>query len=265
MNKRLLQVVFVCLFGVGLAHAGIQWTAEVVSTGKQGTTTSRMQGYAQGGMVREEYVAVDGSGNPLTKEGGYWIYNGTNNTVSIVDPEEKTYIVMSIDSLANMMGTLGSIIKVTIKNPSVEVTQLAAETIATHPCAHLKIRSAYDVETKVVIVTAKSHTEENRELWGTNAFPMEEVAFGFYQKSFQTGMADLDALIKEEMKAVANLGFIMKSVTQTTTSDDKGKVSDESNSTMTVTSIGSQDIDPVLFAIPEDYQRVNLSLIPPGK
>jgi hypothetical protein len=247
-----------------LAFAGVEWQADMVHKEKNKETKTVIKGYAQKGMVREDYVEV-GDKNPMTQAGMYWLYNGETNTAYLVDPEKKTYIMVSMDSLAQMMGAIAQLIKTTITNPKIEINQLAPESLLSLECKHFSIVTSYDMETKVLIMKVKSHVEENKELWTMPSSHWEDISFAFAGKSYKTGIAEIDALVMKEQEALGDFGFPLKSITTNKTSDAKGKVSSESTTEMIISGIAAKELDPGLFVIPEDYKQIPLGLKIPGQ
>jgi len=266
MTKRLILIATALfLLQTTLSFGGVEWKAQLLTKVKDKEATITTHSYAQKGMVREEYVEVGKSESPLTKKGIYWLYKGDANTVYIVDPEEKTYLALSVDSLMQFAGAITQFMKMTISNFSVEVKELGDETIDSYLCKHITINSSYDMEMKIAIMKVKSHIEQSKELWATNAISLKEFAAAFRTKPFKTGMKGLDTLIQKEMAAYKDLGFVIKSITTQKTSDVKGKISEESITEMTISDINVKDLSDDLFTIPADYKQIEFSLKPSGE
>jgi len=242
-----------------ILFGGIEWEAHTITKIKDQESKVILHGYAQKGMVREEYIEVSGEKNQLTKKGMYWLYCADKNDIYIVDPEEKAYFVMNIDSVAKFMSALGQFIKFTISNPKIEVKELETENILGIDCRHLQINSSYDMATKIMIMKVKSHTEELKEIWATVEH-MEDISLNFSKKSFSLGIAELDSLIRKEMEAYGNIGFILKSITTSKTSDAKGKISSESTTEMVIENLTVKDLSKDLFKIPSDYKQIDFKL-----
>lgn len=252
----ILTMVFVCPL---ILYGGIEWQAQTITKEKNKESKIITHGYAQKGMVREEYVEVSEEMNQLTKKGVYWLYFAEKNEVYIVDPEEKSYIVMNIDSLSRLIGALGQFIKFTISNARIEVKELPSEKVLDIDCKHLQINSSYDMETKIMIMKVKSHTEETKEIWATNKH-IEDISLNFSKKSFSTGIAELDSIIRKEIEAYNNIGLILKSITTTKTTDTKGKVTSERTSEMFIENLAVKELSEELFKIPSDYKQIEFNL-----
>ncbi len=258
--KRLLRTFCVLFFlSPVILNAGIEWQTQIITKTKDKESKTIIKGYAQKGMMREEYTEVTDDKNQLTKKGMYWLYYPQNNDVYIVDPEEKVYFVINIDSLSKFTSAMGKFIKLTISNPKVEMQKLENEDILGINCMHLKINTAYDMETKIMIMKVKSHIEESKELWCT-AKHIDEISSNFYKKTLSTGIATLDSLISKEAEVYGNMGFVLKSITTSKTSDARGKVNSESTTEYTVQELLVRDLDENLFKIPSDYKQVEFKI-----
>jgi hypothetical protein len=262
MLKRLFLIaVAFFLLQTTFVFAGVEWQAKSVTKGKGKEATILIHGYAQNGNVREEFVEVKGE-NRLTEKGMYWLYKGEGNTMYVVNPKEKTYMAISIDSLMQFGSEATQFMKLTISNPKVEVKQLNPETLSTYECKHMMINSAYDMEMKVVIMKTKSHVEQAQEIWAADVKAFQDMASAFKMKSFKTGMKDLDELIQKQMEPYKNLGFTIKSIT--TQKNTQGKKTEITTTEMTVSDIATKNVNDDLFKIPADYKQIEFGFKPPG-
>lgn len=239
--------------------AGIEWQAKTVfKAGEKETNYILSHLYAQGGNVREEFIEIGEKSDSSRKEGGYWIYRSGTDTVTIVDPEEKTYMEIDRDKILQMSGAIAKLIKTTITNPNVEVSNLRSEVLRKHRCDHLLIKTSYDIETKVAFIKSKNHVEEIKEIWATDDIPFMEVAEGFRKTPFKTGLEDLDRLIDKEMQTQKDIGFVLKSITTHKITDKKGKT--EINIIEThVTDIAFKNYPDEFFKGPEGYEKIKVS------
>jgi hypothetical protein len=258
MRKLMLIICagfFLCpliLFG------GIEWQAHTITKIKDKESKVVVHGYAQKGMVREEYVEVSGEENQLTEKGMYWLYSSDKNEVYIVDPEEKSYFAMNVDSIVRFIGVLNKFVKFTISNFKVESKELETANVLGADCRHIQINTAYDMETKIMIMKVKSHTEESREIWTTSQH-LEDISLNFSKRAISVGIAELDSLIRKEMEIYGNVGFILKSVTISKTSDAKGKISSESTTEMEIENLTVKELSEDLFKIPSDYKQIEFN------
>jgi hypothetical protein len=265
-----IKAMRACVVGIGLAvivlvtgmgFAGIEWTSTFVRSGKGDPATDIHHVYAQSGLVREEFVQVEGKSG-LGQKGTWWLYQGNNNTITIVDPDKKTYVEMSMDSLLQLVGALGQFVQMKITNATSTMQELAPESVGAYECRHVVITNAYDMEMKVLIMKVSSHIEQKKEIWATTGIPMEEVSFAYSMRSIKSGILSLDSLIDQEIETYKNMGFTVKSLT-VETSTTKGK-SETTTTEMTVSDVAVKDISADLFTVPADYKKVDFSMIPGG-
>jgi len=254
MKKALLLAAASLILLAGQALAGMEWKSKITSTVKGKEAVTLINGCAQGGNVREDFTEVPKGQSDLSKKGMYWIYLGQSGKVQIVNPKEKSYFEMSLDSVLAVAGALGQVMQLTISNAKVKVNNLEAEKVLDYDCRHLSVESAYDMEMKMLFIKAKSHIDETREMWGTSALPLTEMAPSYRFKSFKLGIKELDALLKSQAAAYQSLGFILKSVATQNTTDEKGKVQ-TTVTKMDVTEMAVKDVSADLFKIPEGYTR----------
>jgi hypothetical protein len=250
---------------VSLAQAGIVWQIDIKGDHKKGETNTIAKVWAQGGQVREEFVEVTGElQNKMQAKGMWWLYKSGVNTIYVVDPEDKTWMGVEFDSLMKFMGVIGNLISMKIINIKSEIQDLGTEQLLGYDCKHMAIVSSYDMEMKILMMKVKSHVAKNKEIWCTNQLPMDEIAMSFRDQSLKTGMKGLDSLIQIEVQNQKDLGFILKSVETQVTTDVKGKESDKSTSTMTVTGVETKEIGADVFQIPADYKEIGLDMLPGG-
>lgn len=252
----ILRFLFLLVLQAGLVFSGIEWQAKnITKTGDKEENVFLSLCYAQNGNVREEFVETGKKSDPFRKKGGYWIYRSGTETITIVDPEEKTYMEIDMNKILQIGGAVAKFIKMSITNPTVEVEKLGSENFGQYKCNHILIKSSYDIETKIAILKTKSHVEETKELWATEDIPSMEVAGGFQKKSFKTGIDELDTLIEKEMKAQKDLGFVIKSITTQKNINKKGKT-ETTVMEMTVSNVTFKNLPEEIFKVPAGYKKV---------
>lgn len=259
MKKAILAALFIVIFAVS-SFAGVEWKARTVTQAeaKGQSNTVVMQACAQGGNVKMVFESVAYE-NEMYKKGGYWLFKAADNTLYLVNPEDKTYSRLPIDAMLKMAGVVGKLVKIKIKNPVVNVEKLGSETILGYPCQHTKMLMEYDMEVKIAIIKSKSHEKIEKETWSTPKFRgLEEMAETFRFRDYKTGMEDLDALIEQQMKAEAGLGFPLKMVTVNTSVNKKGTEKEKSRQVMEVLSLGSRNFPAAFFEIPAGYTEKNI-------
>ena len=254
LKKSLLMAAVVLAIQAAGLFAGVEWQSKITDTVKGKAKITLVHTYAQAGNVRQDFVDVKTDANPFMKEGSYWLYKGESDKVMVVDSQEKTYMEVPLESLTQMAGAMGQIVKMTITEPKVEAVAKGKETVAGYECDHLQINSSYKMETKIAFMKMQTAVEQSQELWATKAIDIKELAASFKRKSFRTGFTDLDVLMEKQMQAYKDLGFTVKSITTTKNTDNKGK-SEVNVQQMDVTEVTSKNLDASLFEIPAGFTR----------
>ncbi len=259
MKKAILIGLFIFILAAS-AFAGVEWKTRIVTQAeaKGQSNTVVQQVFAQGGNVKMVFESVAYE-NEMFKKGSYWLFKAADDSLYMVNPEEKTYARLPINAMMQVAGVVGKLVKIKIKNPVINVEKLGTETILGYPCQHSKMLMEYDMEVKVAIIKSKSHEKIEKETWSTPRFRgLEEMAESFRFRDFKTGMEDLDALIEQQMKAEAGLGFPLKMITVTTSIGKKGKEKEKSRQVLEVLSLGSKNLPASFFEIPAGYSETSI-------
>ncbi len=259
MKKTILIVMFILIFAAS-TFAGVEWKSRTVTTAeaKGQSNTIVQQVFAQGGNVKIVFESVAYE-SEMFKKGTYWLFKAADDTLYMVNPEEKTYSRLPLNAMMQMAGVVGKLVKIKIKNPVINVEKLGTEAIMGYPCQHSKMLMEYDMEVKIAIIKSKSHEKVEKETWSTPKFRgMAEMAESFRFRDFKTGMEDLDNLIEQQMKAEAGLGFPLKMVTVNTSVDKKGRAKEKSRQVLEVLSLGNKNLPATFFDIPAGYTEKNI-------
>lgn len=259
MKKAIWTALLILIFAAS-SFAGVEWKTRTVTQAeaKGQSNTVVQQVYAQGGNVKMVFESVAYE-NEMYKKGSYWLFKAADDTLYMVNPEEKTYARLPLDAMMQVAGVVGKLVKIKIKNPVINVEKLGTETILGYPCQHSRMLMEYDMEVKVAIIKSKSHERIEKETWSTPKFKgLEEMAESFRFRDFKTGMEDLDALVEQQMKAEAGLGFPLKMITVSTSVGKKGKEKEKSRQVMEVLSLGSKNLPASFFEIPAGYTETSI-------
>ena len=252
------SLVIITLFvSAATAFAGVEWRTKTVTEAeaKGQSNTITMQVFASGGNDKQVFESVD-KGNDMFRKGSYWLFKAKDNFLYMVDPVEKTYSQLPMNTLMQMTGAVGKLVKVKISNPVVNNEKLGTEAVLGYPCRHGKQLMEYDMEVKIAFIKSKSHVKIEKEIWSTAAFKgLAEMGEAFRYRDFKTGMEDLDKLVEAQIKADAGLGFPLKMITVNTTIDKKGNAKETSRQTMEVLSLGSKNFPASFFDIPAGFEE----------
>jgi len=256
--KKLLTIAILIALVAGFSFAGVEWSTRLTSQSTEKRQNYEMTSslYAQGGDVKQVFENAPKK-NDLYVQDGYWLYKGKENMIYIVNDKEKTVMPMSLDSLAQMAGFVGQLVKIEITDHTISAEELGSETILGYPCQHIKIVSDYTMKMKIAFIKKTMTIHEEKEIWGSaNIKYFQEVNAAFLKKDFKTGFAQLDEMIEKEMKAQKNIGLPLKMITHTQQKDKKGKVASDTTLTMEMVKIAAGNFPASLFEIPKDYKLV---------
>lgn len=256
--KKIIILLVMTAFAAGYVFGGVEWTTSIKTTGKSKRENNEIVAhtYAQGGNVKQVFESVSQK-NMFYLEDGFWLYKANEENIYIVNNKEKTFMVMNMDSLLQLTGAMGKLVKITISDHTIDTEVLPEETLLGFPCNHIKITSDYTMKMKITIIKKTSIIHEEKEIWASTGVPgLQELHAGFLNKNYKTGIPDLDELIKKEMEKQKAIGFPLKMITHTVSEGKKGKVESETVTTMTVNDIKEKDIPASFFEIPAGYKEV---------
>ncbi len=257
-TRKKLAVMIVILLFTAFSFAGVQWTTSIktIGTGKKANNEIDAQTSAQGGNVKQVFKGVVNEDMFRTQD-GYWLYRSNEDNIYIVNDKKHNYTVIPMDGLLQMTGMLGQLVKIEILDHTINTEVLPDETLLGFPCTHLKVTTDYTMKLKIVFIKQTINVHEEKEVWGTSKIPgFNDINPGFLKKDVKTGIPDLDEMIEKEMEQQKKIGFPLKVITNTQHKDKKGKVKDETTTTMLVTEISAKDFPASFFEIPANYDRV---------
>ncbi len=246
MKYRMLLALLATLAS---ASAGLQFEARIASSqaGESQTT-----GYVDGPKAkidfREGIPSAGGvSGYLITKDGGKTIY--------LVDPESRTYMQFNpaqmADAAGGMLQAAQGLVQIDVKNPSVKkILDQRGPDLLGYSTRHVKLQTAYTLETTVLGRHNSIKTEQTDEMWVTDKLNDPGLNIWLQQSSIRTGNEELDKLIELEQSRIN--GFPLKVISKRTESQNGGQPRTETT-TYEITSIRQRNLPSAIFAIPEDY------------
>ncbi|MCK5058612.1 MAG: DUF4412 domain-containing protein [Candidatus Aminicenantes bacterium] len=257
MKKILTVITLVCVFTL-FSFAGIEWSVKTTSEGqKKGESkTFTAHVYAQAGNLKQVFEDVSNADDFHIKN-GYWLFKSSEENIYIVNEKEKSYMEMSLDSLMQLTGFIGQLVKIEIRDHTITSEKLGSETIAGYKCKRLKLTTDYTMKMKIAFIKKTIKVHEVKEIWAVpNLKGFNELNKTFLNKDFKTGFPDLDELIKEQMEKQGKIGFPLKTITHNVQRSKKGKVKSDTTTTMEVTGIKFTNFPKSFFEIPEGYQKM---------
>lgn len=249
--KRIVSLAALLLLAATTLSAGLRYEFSSVTAGKGG---ARMVGIAQveGKNMRIDFAEGD---RMLFQNNSVVLSHDGGKTLIITNPEEKTYYEMNLEEMLGAMGSMmkamGGMFQMSFDDMTAEVVSSGdGGSIEGYPTKRSVIRTAYDMNMKIMGMKSSSHVETTTEVWATDKLGAEFATF-VQQKGLKTGMADLDKLIEAQSQGVE--GFPLKQVVTMKTT--QGKKTDTATTTMTVTKIEKVNVPDSAFAIPAGYEK----------
>lgn len=256
--KKLIITLLIAAFFTVTAFAGVEWTSTITTHGTSKHTNNEIIShvYAEKGNLKQVFEGVSNE-NMFHFQNGYWLYKVKDDRIYIVDNNKKSYMVLDLDSLLQLTGMFGKLVKIKIADHTINTETLPKETIAGYSCNHIKITSQYSMTVKIAFIKKKMKVHEVKEIWSTADMPgLKELHQSFVKKDFNTGIADLDEMLQKEMEQQKKLGFPLKMITTNIQKNKKGKVKSEATTTMKVSNIKTKSFPASFFEIPGEYDRV---------
>lgn len=262
--KRLLTAAFALWILSAPASAGMFYQAVTKTETSQrgGDMSMVVHALVDGENARMEFHE---STNPVAGEGTYLVTTDGGKTLFLVNPAEKSYMAWDMGALMGGVGAvlegIGGLVNLEFTDHQVErLSQAAGEAIVGRPTTHYRYRTAYTTQVRVFRRTQETRTETVHDVWATTA--LTDPGFGAWLRAAPTtGIQGLDEIIRGEMGAVE--GFPLKTVAVTTSVDGRDRTT-TSTTTMEVTTLREEAVDPSRFVIPPDYRKTEMPSFPFG-
>lgn len=215
------------------------------------------------GNVRMDYL--EGM-SPTGQKGGYILMQGASGRMVVVNPKDKQALVMTPEAFGSGLGALMNMpgFKMTMSNTSFRYRDLGAgEPILGYKTRKVRTWYTSTMELKAMMMPdQKVTTSDSSDQWIATNLPIgTSKSFEAWGKSFGAGVKSTNPALAAEMAKYtaeyAKTGMALKTVTWSTSTDKKGKVTADTL-TMEVTELKSGDIDPSVFEIPKGYEVVDL-------
>lgn len=192
---------------------------------------------------------------PGAGEGSYVITKDAGQTFYMVSPKEKTYMKWDMDSMMNMAGAMGGMMKMEVSDPKVEtLLDEAGEPILGYPTRHYRFRTSYRMSMTVMGFRNESSNTRDEDVWATTG--LDIATWGAWVKKMpKVQNAELEKLMQAEMGKLRGMTLRMKS--EQTSVDGQGKTN-VTHTIMNVTEIKKIGAGDISLDIPADYQEMNL-------
>lgn len=244
--------LLIAVFLTAPLHAGIVYQFKSMSEGNAADMIGTAK--VEGSNFRMELSEGDGV---VFKDNSIILSDDGGKTLMILDPKKKEYYRLSIEDTLNAMNTMlqsmGGMFEMSIDDQNVDVRPLGAgETIEGYPTKKYQVNTSYTLNMKAMGMNMSQQVKSETTSWATEALDPNLAGF-IQQRTFRTGMPDLDKLIDKHVEAVK--GFPMKTVTKTELTA-RGRTN-TSTTTTTVTGIKETNIPDSEFGIPAGYREID--------
>ena len=234
------------------AHAGMRYTIRNTfdGAGRGGPGNSTVQMTTDGQKARIAFT----QGSPVGK-GGYLVTQDGARTLTLVSPEDKTYMSWDMNAMMGMVGAMSAMMKMEVTDPKIEkLLDEPGPAILGYPTRHYKFRTAYAMSMTVMGFSSSTSVVREEESWTTTQ--LDTAALGHWIKQAPKTLNDsLDKLIRAEMDQMQ--GMPLKMLAVQTTTDNNGKV--QTIKTVTeVTEIQELTPEPAAFEIPAGYRETKM-------
>ena len=235
------------------ASAGLTYKVQSSTTGVRSMTLAGTVN-VDGPRMRFDVASGDGM---LFKDNSLVLSSDGGKTMSIYDPATHNYYDVHLEQLlsssSSMLNSLGSMVKVTFKNPHVEVRDGGdGGTIEGFPTHKYTLDASYDIDIDAMGQKMTMHSAMTTENWSTDQLSGEFASF-IQARGMRTGIDVVDRLI--EAQATATRGFPLKQVSTVHLNQGGGDMT--VSTTSSVSNIQRHNIDPAQFTTPSGYTRVD--------
>ena len=213
-----------------------------------------------GEKARMDIQETKGAAAGVGKEGGFMVADRKARTISIADPEEKTFTTMPIDAWTQMTTALtagmGQMMNVKISEPTFRTEDLGDGGLVNGlPTRKYRVTHDYKMDMKVAFIKQNTTNHSVAEYWVNEELrnhpnPLFEM-MGAVASGFMANDTTFSKQVKEAMKKMF-VGVPVKSVTTTESVNQKGERT-VTVSTMEMTEFRRGDIPTSTFAAPAGY------------
>lgn len=257
-------------FADGMTYE-FQMKSSSTRDGNKEKITMRGRGTYAGDDARIEILEAGsstGGSEAFGGKGSYFIVKNGGKEMFLVSPKDKQYMKWDLASMmagmGKMMNAVGGVVKMQMSDVHIDATDLGpGETIQGYPTHHYRMIQNY---TMTASIFGRSTVTKNATTTDYYFAPSLRIANPFVSNSDQMAMSSsMDVFnnpdFKNQMMAaqakIQKAGIPLKTVTTTVATDSKGKA-ETTTSTMEMINFTKANIPASVFAIPSDYQMVQM-------
>lgn len=208
------------------------------------------------GDVRMDYL----EGGAMTGDGGYLLFTAATGGIAIVNPQDKSALVMSPETFGLGLGAMmnNPMVKISTSNQSFRYKDLGdGGPMLGYRTRRVRTWTTSTVSVKMPMVNQTTTTTDSSDHWFASGFDASLLRnFEAWGKSFARGVKATNATAGVEFTKFqtefAKMGMPLRTMTWSSATTDKGKTTTDSL-LIEVTELKVGPLDAALFRIPTSY------------
>ena len=208
------------------------------------------------GDVRMDYL----EGGAMTGDGGYLLFTAATGGIAIVNPQDKSALVMSPETFGLGLGAMmnNPMVKISTSNQSFRYKDLGdGGPMLGYRTRRVRTWTTSTVSVKMPMVNQTTTTTDSSDHWFASGFDASLLRnFEAWGKSFSRGVKATNATAGVEFAKFqtefAKMGMPLRTMTWSSATTDKGKTTTDSL-LIEVTELKVGPLDAALFRIPTSY------------
>jgi Domain of unknown function (DUF4412) len=259
LTAALLLAAVPCSAGIHYKSTTKTWSEGDRANGRNSDVQA--EGWVAGEKAKVAFV--ESNGNPVAQQGTYMLTKDGGKTLYLVNPQDKTYAQWDLQGMLGVVGAvmngMGPLLKIQFSDPKTE--KLAEDDgglVAGVPTRHYKYRTSYTMSVKVLGMGNTANVVTDQDIWATTK--VTDIGLGVWLRADppHTGNKEFDKLLTSS--AGKFQGFPMKSVTVSTSTQQKGNKQTVTHVTMEVTQFDAGASVPAsAFEIPAGYKETQIA------
>jgi hypothetical protein len=267
-SNALTALAMASLPALAGAQQGVSFTYQMRSTATGGTstqTTPYMSTLVQAAGPNMRIEWREGAGAvPMMKPGSYMLVRGADNSLVLVNPDDKSAMLVDSRSLGIGAGraTNNALIKIAQRDAKFDFEDLGpGERILGYATRHVKYTSSATTDVRVMGKKTSSTDQTIGEAWiATKLTGVDGEALRAWGSAFGRGVqqtnADLLPKLADYQRQYGD-GIALRTIMITSSTDEKGRARVDTIH-MEITDLKSARLDPALFAVPSGYQVADM-------
>jgi hypothetical protein len=255
--RAVLGWAFLFLAGTSAVQAAAHFRASSKIDNRSGPRTFEVEGWAEG---EKAHLDVRASDNPIAHAGTFLLTTDGAQTVKLVDPPKKTFGTWNVEAMMGLTEgvteTMGPLLTITLAHPQIEnEPEIEGGLVAGVRTRLYRTRVRYTSHVRVLGVDRAAVVTIEQSTWRTDKLKDAGLRIWLRASAPKTGDAHLDEMLSQGSARLP--GLPLKIATKiTSTADGTDHVSMR---TMEVTELGSAEVAPSIFGIPDGFTETQIA------